>query len=72
MAYAVRGDPQYLKILENAYEYWQKTQCYATGGFGPAEKTMPCDGALRPRRCFLPRPLDIPLAGSTSNSVTRN
>lgn len=46
MAYAAIGDPKYLTLLENAYDYWQNTQCYATGGYGPAEKTMPYDGAL--------------------------
>src|SRR5436190_1643426 len=46
MAYAINGDAKYLKLLENAYDYWQETQCYATGGFGPAERTMPYDGAL--------------------------
>jgi DUF1680 family protein len=46
MAYAVTGDPQYLRICVNAYDFVQRTQCYATGGFGPDERLMPPDGAL--------------------------
>lgn len=46
MTYGVSGDRKYLKAIQNGYDYWQKTQCYATGGWGPAEKTMPYDGAL--------------------------
>lgn len=46
MAYAVSGDPKYLQIIRHAYEFFQNVQCYATGGYGPAEKLMPDDGAL--------------------------
>jgi DUF1680 family protein len=46
MAYAVSGDPEYLRIIKNAYDYLQATQCYATGGYGPAERIMPADGRL--------------------------
>ena len=35
MAYAVTGDERYLRICINAYDFLQRTQCYATGGFGP-------------------------------------
>ncbi|HEY4611976.1 MAG TPA: beta-L-arabinofuranosidase domain-containing protein [Bacteroidota bacterium] len=38
MAYAVTGDPAYLRIIKNAYDYMQNTQCYATGGYGPREE----------------------------------
>jgi hypothetical protein len=46
MAYAVSADPSYLKILINAYDFLQNTQCYATGGFGPVERIMPTNGNL--------------------------
>jgi len=46
MAYAVLGDPVYLNIIRNAYDFWQNRQCYATGGYGPIEHTMPSDGGL--------------------------
>ncbi len=46
MAYEVSGDPIYLTILRNAYDYLQRTQCYATGGYGPMERYVPPDGTL--------------------------
>jgi len=46
MAYAVSGDPKYLRIIRHGYDFFQNVQCYATGGYGPAEKLMPDDGAL--------------------------
>jgi DUF1680 family protein len=46
MAYAVSGDEKYLHIIRNAYDFLQNTQCYATGGFGPAERIMPTNGNL--------------------------
>jgi DUF1680 family protein len=46
MAYGVTGDPAYLQILKNAYDFLQNTQCYATGGFGPAERILPTNGNL--------------------------
>jgi len=46
MAYAVTGDETYLRILRNAYDFLQNRQCYATGGFGPIEHTVPSDGGL--------------------------
>ena len=46
MAYAVTGDRRYLTICRNAYDFLQRTQCYATGGFGPDERLMPPDGSL--------------------------
>lgn len=45
-AYAVTGDAAYLRIIRNAYDYLQRTQCYATGGFGPMERFVPPDGTL--------------------------
>jgi len=46
MAYAVTDDERYLRICTNAYDFLQRTQCYATGGYGPDERLMPRDGAL--------------------------
>jgi DUF1680 family protein len=46
MAYAVTGEPGYLRIIRNAYGYLQQTQCYATGGFGPNERLMRPGGSL--------------------------
>ncbi len=46
MAHAVTGDPRYLRICVNAYDFLQATQCYATGGYGPDERLMPADGSL--------------------------
>jgi hypothetical protein len=45
MAYLVSRDPHYLKATENAYDYFKNTQCYATGGYGPAE-TLVTGGEL--------------------------
>jgi uncharacterized protein len=46
MAYAVTGDEKFLRIIRNAYDFLQNTQCYATGGFGPSERIMPTNGNL--------------------------
>jgi DUF1680 family protein len=46
MTYAVTGEPEYLKTLVNAYDYFQDVQCYATGGYGPAERLVASDGGL--------------------------
>jgi DUF1680 family protein len=46
MAYGVTGEAKYLQIIKNAYDFFQETQCYATGGYGPAERILPMDGAL--------------------------
>ena len=46
MTYAVTGDPQYLKTIVNAYDHFQAVQCYATGGYGPAERLVAPDGTL--------------------------
>jgi DUF1680 family protein len=45
-AYEVTGDERLLTVLRNAHDYFTTTQCYATGGFGPSEFTMPEDGSL--------------------------
>ena len=46
MTYGVTGDPDYLKIIVNAYDWLEKTQFYATGGYGPDERLLPADGSL--------------------------
>ena len=46
MAYEVTGDPAFLRIVLNAYDYLQNAQCYATGGYGPMERLVPPDGTL--------------------------
>jgi hypothetical protein len=46
MAYAVTGEPRYLRACANFYDFVRRTQCYATGGFGPDERLMPPDGSL--------------------------
>ena len=47
MAFAVTGDDRYLRICTNAYDFIQRTQCYATAAAsGPDERLMPPDGSL--------------------------
>jgi DUF1680 family protein len=46
MTYAVSGDPKYLETIVNAHDWFQRTQVYATGGFGPDEELMPPNGSL--------------------------
>ena len=46
MAYAVTGDPKYLAIVRNAYDWARGTQTYASGGYGPGEWSVPADGTL--------------------------
>jgi DUF1680 family protein len=41
MAFLVTGEPQYLQVLRNAYDYFQDHQCFATGGYGPDEQILP-------------------------------
>ncbi len=57
MTYAVTGDPEYLKTIVNAYEYFQQTQCYATGAYGPAEQLQTPDGSLG--RCLVEEPTRV-------------
>lgn len=46
MAHLIDGDPGLLQILRNFYDFLQDSQCYATGGYGPAERHVIADGAL--------------------------
>ncbi len=45
-AFLVTGEPRYLNILRNAYDYLQEHQCFATGGYGPDEQILPRDPLL--------------------------
>jgi DUF1680 family protein len=40
-AYLHGGGRHYLDTLTRAYDYFQANQCFATGGFGPAEQLLP-------------------------------
>ena len=46
MAYLIDGDPKLLRCMKNFYDFLQNSQCYATGGYGPAERYVINDGAL--------------------------
>jgi DUF1680 family protein len=46
MAYQIDRDPALLQMITNFYDYLQHSQCYATGGYGPAERYVHNDGAL--------------------------
>jgi DUF1680 family protein len=46
MTYAITGEPKYLKTIVNAHDHFQEVQCYATGGYGPAERLVAADGEL--------------------------
>lgn len=40
-AYRVTGQPRYLDAIIGAYDYFQKHQNFATGGYGPGEMLLP-------------------------------
>ncbi len=46
MTFAVTGDTRYLTMIKNGYQYLTRTQCYASGGYGPGEWSVPSDGEL--------------------------
>src|SRR6185437_5677682 len=46
MSYGVTEDKKYLKAIINAHDYFQRAQCYATGGYGPGESLVSNDGML--------------------------
>ena len=46
MSYAVTGAAEYLDAIIGAYDYFQRTQVYATGGYGPGEQLVADDGTL--------------------------
>ncbi len=41
MAYRVSGDRQYLQTLVRGYNYLQRNQVFASGGYGPGEHLLP-------------------------------
>ncbi|MFI5385104.1 MAG: beta-L-arabinofuranosidase domain-containing protein [Fimbriimonadales bacterium] len=43
LAYRVTGEPWYLDTIRNAYDFMQKDQCFATGGYGPDEGLLEKD-----------------------------
>lgn len=46
MAYRLTRDPHFLTAIVNAFHWLERTQMFATGGFGPAETLVRPDGAL--------------------------
>ncbi|MCX7974171.1 MAG: glycoside hydrolase family 127 protein, partial [Candidatus Aminicenantes bacterium] len=46
MAYLIEGDEILLRAMTNFYDFLRNSQCYATGGYGPAERFVINDGAL--------------------------
>lgn len=40
MAYILKNDRFYLDTIMNGYDYFQNEQCFATGGYGPAERLL--------------------------------
>ncbi len=46
MAYWIEGDAKLLETLKHFHGFLQDSQCYATGGYGPAERYVFADGAL--------------------------
>jgi len=43
MAYRVTGQPWYLDSIRNAYDFLQRDECFATGGYGPDEGLLEKD-----------------------------
>lgn len=70
MAYAVTGDPTYLHIITNAYDFLQNTQCYATGGYGPVERIMP-PGSLGKALEFQPNDFEAPCGSWAGFKLSR-
>ena len=46
MTFTVTGDRKYLDALRHAYDYFDQTQFFATGGYGPGEQLVSADGML--------------------------
>ena len=44
MAYKITGEKHYLDTIVNAYDFFTKTQMFATGGLGPEENFVVPDG----------------------------
>lgn len=70
MVYAVTGDSTYLRIIKNAYDFLQNTQCYATGGYGPVERIMP-PGSLGKALEFQPNDFEAPCGSWAGFKLSR-
>jgi uncharacterized protein len=46
MAYRLTGERHFLNAIVNAFHWLERTQMFATGGFGPSETLVRPDGAL--------------------------
>lgn len=46
LCYHVSGDPRYLRIIRNAYNFIRRSQMFATGGYGPGERLVGYNGEL--------------------------
>lgn len=60
MTYAVTGDPKYLNIVKNGYDWMRRTQCFASGGYGPGEWTVEGNGDLGDSLDFRSDSAEIP------------
>ena len=71
MTYAITGEPEYLQIIVNAYDWLEKTQLFATGGYGPDERLLPPDGSLGESLGTI-LTISLPLPGLPSPSSRRH
>ncbi len=46
-AYFLDGDDRYKTIIKNAYDFLQREQCFATGGYGPNERFLSKDDLVK-------------------------
>jgi DUF1680 family protein len=46
MLYRLTREQHYLDVTVNAFQWLERTQMFATGGFGPNESLLPPDGSL--------------------------
>jgi DUF1680 family protein len=60
MAYDVTGDEKYLTVMKNFYDWLQRRQTYATGGYGPNERYVFSDGALGESLEFISSSFECP------------
>ena len=71
MAYGVTGDPMYVQVLKNAYDWLQNTQCFAAGGYGPAERLVAANGNLGRSLEFQPNSCEVPCCSWAGLKMTR-
>lgn len=72
MVYVVTGDERYRRICANAYDFLQRTQCYATGGYGPDERLMPPDGSLGRSLACCAYHVEVPCCSWAAFKLTRH